>query len=124
MNAPKLRGLHIIGDLSGCRLDAFVRDREHLAALQVRLSRLVAGLGLHEVASCYHYFGPHAVTASLCLAESHLNFHTWPEFSAVFLDVFVCNQANNNSEAARRLFKQLAQEYFLAAHVRTQEFQR
>jgi len=43
----------------------------------------------------------------ILLAESHLALHTWPEQSAVTLDVYVCNFSKDNSEKAETLLQAL-----------------
>ncbi len=43
----------------------------------------------------------------MLLAESHLAIHTWPEFAAVTLDVYVCNRDIDNSARARALLAAL-----------------
>ena len=43
------------------------------------------------------------VTGVVLLAESHLAVHTWPELSAVTLDVYVCNFGTDNTHKAHAL---------------------
>ena len=64
--------------------------------------------GLQAVAKLFHTFpasthGPGGVTATVLLAESHLCVHTWPEQSAVTLDVYVCNFGADHSAKAEQL---------------------
>ena len=47
----------------------------------------------------------------LLLAESHLAIHTWPERSAVTLDVYVCNFMQDNSGKARDLLEALLRAF-------------
>ena len=70
--------------------------------------------GLQAVAKLSHTFlSPDAsacgVTATVLLAESHLCVHTWPEKSAVTLDVYVCNFGGDHSAKARALMAALMQ---------------
>ena len=51
--------------------------------------------------------GPGGITATVLLAESHLCVHTWPEKSAVTLDVYVCNFGGDHSAKAQALMAQL-----------------
>jgi S-adenosylmethionine decarboxylase len=70
--------------------------------------------GLQAVAQLFHTFpsseqGAGGVTATVLLAESHLCAHTWPEKSAVTLDVYVCNYGGDHSAKARALMASLMQ---------------
>ena len=47
------------------------------------------------------------ITAVVALAESHISIHTWPEFSYVSLDIFVCNLKNDNSQKAKNIFYEI-----------------
>ena len=39
-----------------------------------------------------HKFLPHGVTGVVLLSESHITFHTWPEFKYLALDIFTCGK--------------------------------
>jgi S-adenosylmethionine decarboxylase len=47
------------------------------------------------------------VTGVVLVAESHLAVHTWPELSAVTLDVYVCNIGADNSALAHQVLNEL-----------------
>lgn len=90
-------GFHLIADLYDCDLAAFVRSEADMPELrQLVSSALIAG-GFTELGSYYHYFGQSAVTATVCLAESHLSFHTWPEERYVSFDLFACSTASTDA---------------------------
>lgn len=105
-----MHGLHLTADLHDCRCDgAWLTDAHRLTD---RCAELVAACGLRHVARLAHAFdaspqGPGGVTATLLLAESHLCVHTWPERSAVTLDVYVCNYGGDHSARARALMESL-----------------
>lgn len=109
-----MQGLHITADLHGCSCpQALLTDADALGAQCVQA---VQNAGLQAVAKLFHTFpttphGPGGVTATVLLAESHLCVHTWPEQSAVTLDVYVCNFGADHSEKAERLMLAL-QELF------------
>jgi S-adenosylmethionine decarboxylase proenzyme len=116
-----MQGLHLTADLFGCRDPAnLMRDAAALSAL---CEGLAAQAGLTVVGRQFHSFAPHdsigvtgvaggaGVTGVLLLAESHLAVHTWPELRAVTLDVFVCNNACDNSDNARQLVDALVQRF-------------
>jgi S-adenosylmethionine decarboxylase proenzyme len=121
-----MRGVHFTADLLGCRDPAgLMRDGPALAAL---CEQLASQAGLSVVARQFHAFAPGpdgAVghTGVLLLAESHLAVHTWPELSAVTLDVFVCNVLNDNTRMAERLLDALVAR-FDAARVNRQQLAR
>jgi S-adenosylmethionine decarboxylase len=106
LQAARLPGLHLIGDLYGCRCDyRHMIDRESIEKLCLRL---VEEAGLTSVGSLFHGFGDNGgVTGMVVLAESHLSLHTWPEECYVTVDVYVCNYTTDNRAKARRLFDAL-----------------
>jgi S-adenosylmethionine decarboxylase len=105
-----MHGLHLTADLYQCGCDAaLLTDADRLGNLCVQA---VANAGLQAVAQLFHTFpdsphGPGGVTATVLLAESHLCVHTWPETSAVTLDVYVCNYGGNHSAKAQALMAAL-----------------
>jgi S-adenosylmethionine decarboxylase len=107
-----MQGLHLTADLSGCTDPAgLMRDATALAAL---CERLAGEAELSVVGRQFYAFAPHGdagVTGVLLLAESHLAVHTWPELRAVTLDVFVCNNACDNSDQARQLVEALVPRF-------------
>lgn len=87
------RGIHLIADLYGCDLSGLCADESALTPLKSLVSETLQAASLKELGSYYHFFGPNAVTATVCLAESHLNFHSWPEDQYVSIDLFACGQS-------------------------------
>jgi S-adenosylmethionine decarboxylase len=107
-----MQGLHLTADLSDCQCDtAWLTDA---ALLGDACAKAVNAAGLQAVAQLFHTFpasseGASGVTATVLLAESHLCVHTWPEKSAVTLDVYVCNFGGDHSAKARALMASLMQ---------------
>lgn len=105
-----MNGLHLTADLSGCAATALMTDPAALART-TRAATEAAGLSL--VGEHWHRFPdaldgqPGGVTGMLLLAESHVALHTWPELSAVTLDVYVCNYGGDNSAKADMLMSAL-----------------
>ena len=90
-----------------------MRDGAALAAL---CEELASQAGLSVVARQFHAFAPGPAgdaghTGVLLLAESHLAVHTWPEWRAVTLDVFVCNVTSDNTQRAQRLLDALVSRF-------------
>lgn len=101
--ARKAAGLHLVGDLHGCRGNPQLMHEA--SYLQAFCLRAVADAGLTSVGTLFHSFGEGAgVTGVVVLAESHLSVHTWPEDRYVTLDVYVCSHSADNSANAQRLF--------------------
>ncbi len=114
-----MQGLHLTADLHDCRCD--VRWLTDAALLGEHCVQAVGAAGLQAVAQLFHTFpptaqGPSGVTATVLLAESHLCVHTWPEQSAVTLDVYVCNFGGDHSAKAHMLMTALV-GWFKPTHV-------
>ncbi len=67
--------------------------------------------GLIEVGYSCHEFDNGSFTAAVCLMESHICIHTWPEFKQLTLDVYLCNYLNDNSAKVRTVAKAFT-DYF------------
>ena len=103
-------GLHLLGDLFGCRCDLRYMVDETLLAKHCR--QLVADAGLNAINDLFHRFGAEdGVTGMVVLAESHMSLHTWPEESYVTIDVYVCNHSADNRGKAQRLFDALMETF-------------
>jgi S-adenosylmethionine decarboxylase len=53
----------------------------------------------------YHKFTPHGITGVLLLAESHIAFHSWPEFNFLAIDIFTCGDKAFPEKALKYLKK-------------------
>jgi S-adenosylmethionine decarboxylase len=105
-----MQGLHLTGDLSGCRCAAELLT--NAATLEALCIKAVNEAGLTQVQRLFHSFAPGSgVTGVVLLAESHLAIHTWPELSSVTLDIYVCNYGSDNSAKAQALFDALAEAF-------------
>lgn len=97
-----MNGLHLIGDLGGCRCDPNVLlDGSGFERICIDLVR---ASGLTTMSSSFHQFDGGGFTGTVVLAESHVAIHTWPEKQGLTLDVYVCNYSGDNSDKARQLF--------------------
>src|SRR5258705_1445666 len=97
-----MNGLHLIGDLTGCRCDPqLLLDGQRFKAKCVEM---VAASGLTTMDATFHQFEGSGFTGTIVLAESHVAVHTWPERQGLTLDVYVCNYSADNSAKARTLF--------------------
>lgn len=104
-----MQGLHLTADIAGCRMNRGLMT--NASKLRSACLTLVELSGLTAVSEVFFEF-PAAdgnesggVTGTVLLAESHLAIHTWPELSAVTLDVYVCNYSMDNSHKATQLIE-------------------
>jgi len=100
-----MRGLHIIAELHGCACDAWLM--REVEPLRVLCRGACADAGLSIVADAFHAFPEAGATGAVVLAESHVAVHTWPEFGAVTLDIYVCNFSQDNRPAAETAYAAL-----------------
>ncbi|MFH1183232.1 MAG: adenosylmethionine decarboxylase [Candidatus Moraniibacteriota bacterium] len=117
-------GIHLIGDLHRCNFSPDLGSVSGVEKLKKIISAKIKEAGLKELGNYYHYFEPYAVTAVVCLAESHISFHTWASEKYTSFDVFVCNYKNNNTDKARKIFDFLITEVFRPEEVKRQEIER
>jgi spermidine synthase len=109
-----MNGLHLIGDLTGCRCDPqLLLDGQRFRA---KCLEMVDASGLTTMDATFHQFEGQGFTGTVVLAESHLAIHTWPERQGLTLDVYVCNYSADNSAKARKLFDLLV-DYFKPTEV-------
>lgn len=104
-------GLHIIAEITSTQKHLL----EKFAAVKQWLDVKVATHGLHKLGEVYHDFEPGGFTAVICLSESHISLHTWPEYERVNLDIYLSNYQRYNDDIGRQLFEELVS--FLSAVV-------
>lgn len=104
-----MKGVHLTADLAGCETNkSLMTNAEQLKSVCLELVNLS---GLTAVDELFYQFQPAenetvgGVTGTVLLAESHLAIHTWPELSAVTLDVYVCNFSTDNRSKAQNLLE-------------------
>ena len=116
-----MNGLHLIGDLTGCRCDPqWLTDAKRF---EEKCVALVNASGLTVMDARFLQFDGAGYTGTIVLAESHLAVHTWPERLGLTLDVYVCNYSADNSAKARALFESII-AHFEPGDVARQEVRR
>lgn len=68
---------------------------------------IILKYNLEKVGIITHNFENNSFTIAICLKESHICIHTWPEFNQLTLDVYLCNYLQDNSATV----KSITQEY-------------
>ncbi len=112
------KGLHLLVDLEQCK-----RNCEQMEAFRSMILTAVEAHGLHVLGSVFHAFDNGAFTAVVCLTESHLSVHTWPEFGRVTFDVFLSNYLQVNDAKGQHLAETIA-EFFQGEITMRKEVQR
>lgn len=74
---------------------------------------LIHEFELEIVGISEHVFDPCGFTMAICLKESHICIHTWPEFNQLSLDIYLCNYLKDNSYKVT-LLGDCFKEYFKA----------
>lgn len=112
-------GLHILAELQV----SDIRSLENHAAMKVLLDDQMQRFNLCKLGEVYHDFNPVGFTAIVCLSESHISMHTWPEYGRVNLDIYLSNFRRNNDETGWRIFDELV-AFFNAEIISKQAIQR
>jgi len=94
-------GSHIIATLesgSNSKLESYHPFKDFIESL-VQLHQL------QTLGTVYHNFNPGGFTAVLCLSESHISIHTWPEYNKVNLDIYLSNYLKENDGTVDTIFE-------------------
>jgi S-adenosylmethionine decarboxylase len=116
---PYLPGTHVIASLTTTNqhsLDTF-GDFKELA------DQLILRFELQKLGEVYHDFQPKGFTAAICLSESHISVHTWPEFGRISLDIYLSNYQRNNDGTVKALYQAFI-TFFAATILQEQTIQR
>lgn len=99
------QGLHILSTLE-------LNDSPWLTNCQGWLeiiSHMISKHGLNEVGKTHYEFPNQSYTAAVCLKESHICIHTWPEYKRIYLDIYVCNLLTDNRTKAIQVYEEIIQ---------------
>jgi len=83
----------------------------HMADFQKRLEEIIESNKIQCLGMVTHEFDNGGFTVTVCLAESHIAVHTWPEIGYVTLDVYLCSYKHNNNKKAENIHLEIC-EYF------------
>ena len=97
-------GIHIIADLYGVD-DELISTTEKVSQIVEDAVRVGS---LTKISSDYYQFEPKGVSGVVLLAESHLSFHTWPEYQLVTLDIYTCGEPQHADTAFNYIVKKLS----------------
>ncbi len=81
-------GTHLLIELYGCNGD-ILRDVQLIREILINSAKLGRATILTDY---FHKFGYEGgVTGIICISESHISIHTWPEYGYAALDIFTCS---------------------------------
>ena len=98
-------GTHILATLE-TTLQAYTNSFE---LFRNEINQLIASFGLTKLGEVYHNFTPQGFTAVICLSESHISIHTWPESDRLNMDIYLSNHQQVNDLKAAGIFEALVQ---------------
>ena len=112
-------GTHIIASLTS----ATAQQLNTYAPFKKEIDKLIAQYELINLGEVYHDFSPAGFTAVVCLSESHLSVHTWPEYGKVNLDIYLSNHERTNDDTVISLYEAITR-FFNAVADNCQTIQR
>ena len=96
-------GIHIIADFYGVKEDLISK----LEKMKEIFEDAVEYSKLSEISSDYYQFKPEGASGIILISESHLSFHTWPEYNLVTLDIYTCGTEEQAFKAYEYLKEKL-----------------
>ncbi len=112
-------GLHILAEIQSEELH-LLKDYMPVRKL---FTDLIGRYGLQSIGEVFHNFEGGGFTGVICLTESHLAIHTWPEFGTVTFDVYLSNFRRVNDAKVRHLLEDTL-SFFKATKYSAREVQR
>ncbi len=119
MESLTSKGLHILLTLE-TESEALLLDSEAFLAFT---ESILATKDVEIVGVTNHVFENQSFTSAVCLKESHLCIHTWPEFKQLTFDIFLCNYLQDNSEKVEKIANEVI-EYFKAKTIQKHKIYR
>lgn len=109
-------GTHLIATLLTPQTPAL----EAFDAFRTLIDSLIEANGLQKLGEVYHDFQPAGFTGVVCLSESHVSVHTWPEYGRMNIDIYLSNYLRNNDGTVQRLYDAIREHF--GATVETEQF--
>jgi len=101
LKKSKSIGYQISAEFYGVKNIAYVKQLEPVLKEALKKSRLNVVKGEKPR---FFQFKPHGVTGIVLLEESHIAFHSWPEYNYIAIDIFSCS-GKKKAEIAYNVFK-------------------
>ncbi len=85
-NKLKNIGIHLIVEFWG------VKQKDNSKKFEKFLVEAAQAAKATPLQVNIHEFKPQGMTGVILLSESHITFHTWPEFQYIAFDIFTCGK--------------------------------
>ena len=95
-------GTHIIATLECPENRLLVSCTE----FKIVTNQLIQQYGLHKLGEVYHDFQPAGYTGVICLSESHISVHTWPEYNRLNMDIYLSNHERTNDITVQKIYEE------------------
>lgn len=83
-NKLNYAGIHLVADFWNVKT---IEDSEELKKILITAAEKGGNTPLRV---SIHKFSPQGITGVVLLAESHIAFHSWPEYNYIAIDIFTC----------------------------------
>jgi len=90
-------GIHLIADFW---FGKKIEDPKELEKVLIEAAKRTGNIPLKF---SFYKFNPQGLTGVLLLAESHIAFHSWPEFDYLGIDIFSCGKKAKPERALKYL---------------------
>ena len=94
-------GTHIIATLQSGQKDLLTTYKE----FKLLTDELIRQFDLAKLGEVYHDFDPEGYTAVVCLSESHISIHTWPEYNKLNMDIYLSNHERSNDATVQKIYE-------------------
>ena len=100
-------GTHLIATL----ISAQQNELSEYSSFQKMVDELINTHQLHKLGEVYHNFSPAGYTAVVCLSESHLSIHTWPEHGRINIDIYLSNYLRINDGTVNKIYEAIRNHF-------------
>jgi S-adenosylmethionine decarboxylase len=94
-------GLHILSEVTTDEV-SLLKEYQHAKNF---FNEKIKEYNLNPLGEIFHQFEGSGYTGVICLTESHIAIHTWPEHNMLTFDVYLSNFMKNNDDITRKIFE-------------------